>query len=456
MVATYARLLGASTALVERRPKLGGECLLYGCVPSKALLAAGHAAEAVRRAPAFGADAVLRRVDPVNVFRHVKEAIAAVEPRDSAEHFETLGVKVILASARFTEPDVVEADGCRINARRFVIATGSLPLIPPIPGLSDVPFLTNENIFDLDVIPHHLVIIGAGPMGGEMAQAFRRLGAEVSVLEKAVMLAGEDQELVDVLRARFHRDGVRLFERVSAAGVEKAGNGVAVVVQGHGCEKRVDGSHLLLAVGRRPSVDGLDLDKAGVVWDRNGIRVDARLRTTNRRIFAVGDVTGDLQFSHMVVHHAKVVIRNALFHLPARVDRRYVPRVTYTEPELAQVGLTEEEARARHGRVRVLRWRYADNDRAQTDRQAEGLIKVVVSRFGRILGAGIVGPHAGEVIQTWCLALKKGLAIGDIAGMIVPYPTIGYSNRNVAETFYTPALAGWLVRGLGRALVRIP
>jgi pyruvate/2-oxoglutarate dehydrogenase complex dihydrolipoamide dehydrogenase (E3) component len=455
-VAAYARLVGASVALVEKGPRLGGECLLTGCVPSKSLLAAGHAAAAVRRAPGFGIDAAVRRVDADGVFRHVHGVIAAIEPHDSAAHFEELGVKVILAPARFSGPETLEVDGWRILARRFVVATGTSPVIPAIPGLDTVPFLTNETVFELGVIPEHLVVVGAGPMGVEMAQAFRRLGAEVTLIEKARLLPGEDAELVEPLRARLAEEGVRLAEGAAVVGVAKDGNGIAVTVDERGRERCVRGSHLLLAVGRRPNTEGLGLDAAGVAVDARGIRVDSRLRTTNRRVFAVGDVTGDAQFSHMAVYHAKVVIRNALFRLPARVDRRFVPRVTYCAPELAQVGLTEDEVRAQGKRIRVLRLPYADNHRALAERDTAGLIKVVVSRFGRLLGAGIVGPHAGEVIQTWCLALKRGLAVGDIAGMIAPYPTIGYSNRKVAEIFFTLTLARRWVGGLVRALARLP
>ncbi len=251
-LATYARQLGASVALVERRMRLGGDCLLFGCVPSKALLAAGQAVDAVRRAPAFGADAVLRSVDPAGVFRHVRDVIAAIEPRDSVEHFEGLGVKVILAEARFAGRKTLEADNCRIVAHRFVIASGSSPLIPPIPGLSELSFLTNETIFDLGTIPEHLIVVGAGPMGVEMAQAFRHLGAEVTVLEKAAMLSGEDPELVDLLRVHLLQEGVRLEESAEVTGIEKVGNGVGVTIVKDGSKKRIDGSHMLLAVGRRP------------------------------------------------------------------------------------------------------------------------------------------------------------------------------------------------------------
>ena len=450
-VAAGASQMGASTALIERG-KMGGDCLNYGCVPSKALLAAGHAAQAVRGGGRFGVRAAAPAIDSGGVYGHVRGTIAAIAPNDSVERFEGLGVTVIQSSARFTGPREIAADGYRITARRIVIATGSAPAVPPIAGLGDVPYLTNETIFDLGQVPAHLIVIGGGPVGIEMAQAHRHLGARVTVVEMFSILASDDPELVDVVRARLAGEGIDLREGVTVARVEKAGNGVAVVIAGNGAEDRVQGSHVLIAAGRRPNVGGLDLEKAGIAYSPAGIQVDARLRTTNRRVFAIGDVAGGYQFTHMAGYHAGIVLRNALFRLPATVDTRAVPWVTYTAPELAQVGLTEDRARKQAGDIRVLRWPFAENDRARAERETDGLVKVITTPRGRILGAGIVGAHAGELIHAWVLAIGQKIKIGAVAGMIAPYPTLGEVNKRAAGSFYTPALFGERTKRIVRFL----
>ncbi len=450
-VAAGASQMGASTALIERG-KMGGDCLNYGCVPSKALLAAGHAAQAVRGAGRFGVRAAAPDIDSGGVYGHVRGTIAAIAPNDSVERFEGLGVTVIQSPARFTGPREIAVDGYHITARRIVIATGSSPAVPPIAGLGDVPYLTNETIFDLGTVPAHLIVIGGGPVGIEMAQAHRHLGAKVTVVEMFSIMANDDPELVDVVRARLAGEGIDLREGVTVARVEKAGNGVAVVIAGNGAEDRVQGSHVLIAAGRRPNVDGLDLETAGIAYSPKGIEVDARLRTTNRHVFAIGDVAGGYQFTHMAAYHAGIVLRNALFRLPAKVDTRAVPWVTYTAPELAQVGLTEDRARKQAGDIRVLRWPFAENDRARAERETDGLVKVITTPRGRILGAGIVGAHAGELIHAWVLAIGRKIKIGAVAGMIAPYPTLGEVNKRAAGSFYTPALFGERTKRIVRFL----
>ena len=452
-VAAGAAQMGASVVLVEKG-KMGGDCLNYGCVPSKALLAAGHAAEAVPRARRFGVEASAAAVDPAGVYGHVRDTIAAIAPIDSVERFEGMGVKVIQAQGRFAGRRQVVADGVRITARRIVVATGSSAFVPPIPGLDGVPYLTNESLFDLGAVPQHLVVVGGGPVGIEMAQAHRHLGARVTVLEMASILPQDDPELVGPLRRRLIEDGIDLREGVAVTGVEKAGNGVAVAVAGDGAETRIEGSHVLVAVGRRPTVEGLDLEKADIAFDAAGITVNDRLRTTNRRVYAVGDVAGGYQFTHMANHHAAIVLRNVLFRLPAKVETGAVPRVTYTAPELAQVGLIEAEARRDRADIRVLRWPFADNDRARAEGDIDGLVKVIVTPRGRIVGAGIVGARAGELIQTWVLAITEGLRIGSVARMIAPYPTLGEVNKRAAGSFFTPMLFGSRTRRLVRFLRR--
>jgi pyruvate/2-oxoglutarate dehydrogenase complex dihydrolipoamide dehydrogenase (E3) component len=395
-VAAGAAQLGARTVLIEKA-KMGGDCLNYGCVPSKALIAAGKAAQAHHLAERLGVKSPAPEVDFRRVQAHVQGVIAAIAPMDSVERFEGLGATVIQAAARFTGRREVEAGGRRITARRFVVATGSKALVPPIPGLDEVSFLTNETVFDLTELPKHLIVIGGGPIGCELGQAFRNLGARVSVV---------------------------------------------VTVERSGVTRQIGGSALLLAAGRQPSLDGLNLEAAGIEYDKTGIRTDARLRTSNRKIYAAGDVTGGYQFTHMAGYHAGIVIRNALFRLPAKVGSDAVPWVTYTEPELANVGLTEAQARERAGTVRILRAPFAENDRAQTERMTDGLIKVITQPNGRILGAAIVGPQAGDLIQPWILAISQKLKIGALAQMIAPYPTRGELAKRAAGSFYIPKLFG--------------
>ena len=432
---------------------MGGDCLNYGCVPSKALISAAHAADRVRHAGRFGVNGHEPEIDFVRVRDHVHGVIANIAPHDSVERFEDLGVDVIHGTARFTGPREVDVGGRRIRARRFVIATGSSPAAPPIPGLDQVPYLTNETVFDLDERPDHLIVIGGGPVGTELAQAHRRLGAQVTLLEGSTILNKDDREAVDVVRRRLVEDGIDVREGINIWLVEPHHNGVAVLI-GHNDEvERIEGTHLLVAAGRRPNTEGLDLEAAGIRYSPKGIEVDGRLRTANKRVFAIGDVTGAYPFTHMAGHQAGVVIRNALFHLPAKVSYDAVPWVTYVDPELAHVGLNERQARERFGDdIRVLRWSFADNDRAQAERETDGLIKVVVGRKGHILGATIVGAHAGELILTWVLAIREGLKIGSIANLIAPYPTLSEVSKRAAGSYYTPTLFSDRTRKLVGAL----
>jgi len=453
-VAAGASQMGARVVLIEKA-EMGGDCLNTGCVPSKALLAAGHAAESARTAARFGVDPGVPAIDGRRVHDHVHGVIGAIAPMDSVERFEGLGVTVIREAARFTGPSTVDADGRKISARRFVVATGSTAFVPPIPGLVDVPYLTNETIFDCQEVPDHLIVVGGGPIGMEMAQAHRHLGAQVTVLEMFRIMPKDDPELVGVVRNRFAAEGIDIREGVKVVGASKNGDGIAVTVAENGQQSQVVGSHVLVAAGRRPTVDGLDLEKAGIAYSPKGIEVDARLRTTNRNVFAIGDVAGGYQFTHVAGYHAGIVIKNALFRIPAKQDMRAIPWVTYTSPEVAQVGLTEEEARKTEPEIRVLRWSFHENDRAQAERQTDGLIKAVTTPRGRILGAGIAGPAAGELIQTWVLAMSQKMKVGALATMVAPYPTLGEVSKRAAGTFYAPSLFSERTRKIVRFLNKL-
>jgi len=435
-VAAGAVQMGARVVLVEGH-RMGGDCLNYGCVPSKALLAAGKAAQAHRGGAEFGITPHEPEIDYAAAMAHVARTIAAIAPHDSVERFEGLGVRVIKAYGRFVSPTTLEAGDHRITARRFVIATGSSPLVPPIPGLDGVPYLTNETLFDLQEPPLRLLIIGAGPIGLEMAQAHRRLGCEVTVIEGARALGRDDPDAAALVLARLRAEGVEIVEDAQVDRV--GGRAGAIEVQVKGGTVFL-GTHLLVAVGRKPNLDRLDLEAAGVASTRAGVSVDARLRTTNRRVHAIGDVAGQGQFTHLASYHAGVVIRSMLFALPARARADHIPHVTYTEPELAQVGLTEAQARTAHGeRVQVIRLGFDANDRAQAEGKTEGLIKLMVLR-GRPVGVTIAGPGAGEMIGLWAFMIANRSKLGDLAGTVLPYPTLNELSKRVAGAYFSPKL----------------
>lgn len=450
-VAAGAAQMGARTVLVER-DEMGGDCLNTGCVPSKALLAAAKQAYRMGAGEPFGIAPAEARVDFARVHDHVHGVIASIAPNDSVARFEGLGVTVIKEHARFRDGGTVIAGNAEIVARRFVIATGSRAFVPPIPGLDKIPFYTNENIFENRECPAHLVVIGGGSIGMEMAQAHRRLGARVTVIEGLRVLSREDPELSAVVADRLRREGVEILEGAKVLSVSGEEGNIAVEVVQGGQTRRIEGSHILVATGRRANVEGLDLEKAGIEYTERGLKLDERLRTTNKRVFGIGDVAGGLQFTHVANYHAGIVIRNALFRVPARADHHAVPWVTYTDPELAHVGETEEEARQRYSKINVLRWHLAENDRAQAERETEGVIKVVTDNHARVLGATIAGPHAGELILPWVLAKSNALKLSSMASVIVPYPTLSEISKRAAGAYYTPTLFSKKTRMLVRFL----
>ncbi|PIQ43585.1 MAG: dihydrolipoamide dehydrogenase [Gammaproteobacteria bacterium CG11_big_fil_rev_8_21_14_0_20_46_22] len=435
-VAAGAVQMGATVVLIEQA-EMGGDCLNAGCVPSKALIASAKHAKAIESAKRFGVEASVSEVNYQAVHDHIHGVIEAIRPNDSEKRFKTLGVTVIKARAQFIDNKTVKAGQAEIKARRFVVATGSTASVPPIPGLDTVPYFTNQTIFSLKEKPIHLIIVGAGPIGCEIAQAHRRLGVRVSVLDMATMLPKDDPELVDVVRKRFVEEGVELHECVTIERVEQASESINVLIAAEGKQEVISGSHLLVAAGRKPNLDGLGLDKAKVKHDRPGIVVNARLQSvSNRRVFAVGDVAGRFQFTHAASYHAGIVIRNSLFAWPAKVDYRAMPWCTYTDPELAHVGLQENQAK----RCRVLRFSFKDNDRAQAERETAGLIKVIVSPKGRVQGCSIVGHNAGELILPWILAVQQNMPISKLATVIAPYPTLSEISKRVAGSYYAERL----------------
>jgi len=416
-------------------------------------LAAGKQAETLRNGAKFGIAGVEPEVDFKAVMAHVHGVIATIAPVDSQERFEGLGVHVIREEARFKDKDTIVAGDHVIRPRRIVIATGSAPVAPPIPGLADIPYLTNETLFDNEVLPSKLIIIGGGPIGIEMAQAHRRLGADVVVLEGNTALSNDDPDLVAVVMKQLRAEGIEIKEQAMAESVAMRGEDYVVTLKGG---EQVTGSHLLVAAGRAPNLDGLDLEAGGVERDRRGVVVNKRLRsTTNKRVYAAGDAAGKLQFTHVAGYHAGIVIQNVLFRLPVSAKHYAIPWVTYSDPELAQVGLTEAQARAQNGDdIRVLHWDFAENDRAQSERRTDGFMKVMTAKNGRILGASIVGYAAGEMIGTWAMLTGQKAKISSVAQSVFPYPTRAEASKRAAGGYYTPKLFSdrtkWLVKLLSK------
>ncbi|MBL8831095.1 MAG: FAD-dependent oxidoreductase [Rhodospirillales bacterium] len=456
-VAAGAAQLGLKVVLCEAH-RMGGDCLNYGCVPSKALIAAAAAAHAVRDAARFGIGVPGEPVvDYAAVRAHVRRTIAAIAPNDSVARFTGLGVRVIEAPARFVSPTRVEAGGHSIAARRFVVATGSRPFVPPIPGLEQAGYLTNETVFDLDARPDHLLVIGGGPIGCEIAQAHARLGTKVTLVEAATLMPKDDPEAVGIVRAALRRDGVEIREGAKVARIERhAVATVAVVADAAGAETQIACSHILLAAGRAANVDGLGLEAAGIEATARGIVVDARLFTTNRNVMALGDVAGGLQFTHVAGWHAGIAIRNLCFRMRAKADASAIPWVTYTAPELAQVGLTETAARAAGIDVRLARWPFFENDRAQATGEIDGFVKIVADAKGRVRGATIAGAHAGELIGPWTMAVAQRLKLSAMAGYVAPYPTLSEAGKRAAGAFFAPKLFSPRTRKLVRFLFRLP
>ena len=456
-VAAGAVQMGADVVLLERA-EMGGDCLNTGCVPSKALLAAGKAAKAARGTPAMG---ITASADPLIDFAavkaHVADVIAGIAPHDSVERFTDLGVTVIQAEARFASAHKVIAETTtgttEICARYFVIATGSHPWAPPIEGLTDVPVYTNETIFELQDKPDHLLVIGGGPIGIEMAQAHRRLGCKVTVVEAFSIMGRDDAELVSRLKKRLEDEQITLIENTQITSVSKLNGQICIdLADGHS----VKGSHLLVAVGRRPNIESLHLDAGQIAYTAKGITTDERLRTSQKHIFAIGDVAGRHQFTHVAGYHAGIVIRNMLFRLPAKLNHDAIPWVTYTDPELGHVGLSWAEAVDRYTEAGLRRvdWELAENDRARAERRTEGMIRVITTKKGRIVGASILAPHAGEMIHVWALAITKKMNISAMAGTIAPYPSWSEASKRAAGAYFTDSLFSTRTRNVVKFLLK--
>lgn len=426
--------LGAKVALIESRA-LGGECLYYGCVPSKTLLHSARVAHTMRTAEQAGIESHSPQIDIGRVMQRVASVIKTIEPHDSPERFRGLGVEVLFGSGQFTNPQTFVLNGRTITAKNFVLATGSRPAIPPVEGLDAIPYLTNESVFSLTEAVPSLIVLGGGPIGVEMAQAFARLGSQVSVVGRGRQILGkEDDDIAAVVEQRLRKEGVRFYTGCTATRAEGAAGDIRLAVkESNGEETSLQASHLLVASGRKANTENLGLEAAGVQLNNGKLVLDKRLRTTNKVIYACGDVTGSYQFTHYAEHQAGVVLRNTLFHWPAKVEERVVPWCTFTDPEVARVGLSETQAQREGLPHDVYTFPYQDMDRAQTDSETSGFAKIVTDHRGRLLGVSIVGAHAGEIIHEYILALSQNMRAKDLSNSIHIYPTLAQINRRVAD-----------------------
>ena len=443
--------LGLRVALVERHA-LGGDCLWTGCVPSKALIASARLAHQMRHAERLG----LVGASPAHAFQSVMERVrsrrALVAHHDDPQRFRDMGVEVIFGDAEVTAADRVAVNGRSLQSKRIVLATGAIPSIPPIPGLTEAGYLTHATAFDQDVLPHRITVLGGGPIGLEFAQVYRRLGAEVTVVEMLPqLLPREDAEAVRVVLQALEGEGIIVHVATAVERVERDAESLTVYGRGtDGSEVRIVTDQVFVATGRQPNTSGLGLEALGVELDRGAVKVNAALRSSVKGIWAAGDVAGGPQFTHVAEYHAKLVLRNAIFPFTSKVAYSAVPMVTYCDPELARVGLTEAEARDQFSRVEVHRYPFADLDRAIVDGSDTGFVAIVTRPNGKILGATIVGSGAGDLLMPLVLAMKRGVTLPSLARIVYPYPTMAEGIKRAADGYYRQKLAGrtgtWLRR----------
>jgi len=448
---------GAKTMMIEKE-KLGGDCTWTGCVPSKTLIKAASVLHHAKKASGFGLDIELSNVNSGKVMEHVDKIRREVyEDADRPEIFENMGIEIVAGDASFIDKHTIiiqqRAGGERkVTAKYIFICTGAKAFVPPIPGIREVEVLTNESLFEISRLPQKLLIIGAGPIGTEMAQSFNRLGTTVDVVDMAPgILMNDDPELTGILQKKLEEEGVHYYLKSSVVRVEKAGSGVRVVFNKDGIESSVEGDRLLVAAGRRANIDTLNLAAAGVETWKGGVRVNDKCRTSQKHIYAIGDVTGRYQFTHMSEHMAKVAATNALLKIPMKIDKKHVPWVTYTDPELGHVGASEKTLRDKGEKFEVYRFPFTKIDRAITDGNTTGLIKIFAKKWnGKILGATVLGAHSGEMISQYALAMKNGVSLRKFADTIHPYPSYGLGARRAADQWYiknqSESMVKWIKR----------
>lgn len=439
--------LGAKVALIEKH-KMGGDCLNTGCVPSKAIIRSAKVAFDARTAERFGFKSHQFDIKIDSVLASVREVQQKIAPHDSIERFTSLGVDVYQGDYHFVSPHQISNGSETLEGKRFVVATGASPFVPPIPGLAESDYLTSDHVWQLKELSKNLIVLGGGPIGAELAQTFSRLGSKVTIVEMADrLLIREDPYVSEFIKTRFESEGISVLIKTKAARIE---NGL-VVIDPSGAEKRIEFDRILVAVGRAANVKGMDLENAGVVFDKKGVKVDECLRTSQKHIYACGDVIGSYQFTHTADFQARLILRNALFPGKSKIDYRVVPWCTFTEPEVARVGVNETEARQKNIPVDIFTYSMDGLDRAVCDREAEGFIKVLTSKgTDRILGVTLVGSHAGDLLHELALAMHQKIGLKRIASMIHIYPTLAEVAKRIADTYQRTRLSDtakkWLKR----------
>lgn len=456
-VASGAAQLGARTLLIEKEKVLGGDCLHFGCVPSKTLIKSAHVRYQMIHAQRYGLPKVdLPEVDFEQIAGRIQSVVAQIQKHDSVERFNKLGVKVLFGDPVFSDEHIVSLGSNRISAKTWVVATGSSPAVPQLEGLDGGSYLTNREIFSLDRMPESLIVLGAGPIAVEMAQAFCRLGAKVTVIQRSgQILSKEDRDMADQVQAAMESEGVVFHLDCRLIKVTGLGGKRQVVLEDQaGQTIKVEGTELLVALGRRANVSDLGLETISVDFSEKGISVDNRLRTSHKHIFAAGDVVGGYQFTHAAGYEGGIVVSNAIFHLPRKVDYTWMPWCTYTGPELASIGLNERRASARNREYTVWTEKFEDNDRGLAESAGEGMIKLILSPSEKPLGVQIIGLHAGDLLGEWVAILNGGVKLSGLAGAIHPYPTLVEINKRVVGNIFSEKIFSEKVKRILRLLFR--
>lgn len=442
-VASGAAQLGAKALLVEKEKELGGDCLHFGCVPSKTLIRTAHVYHLMKTAKDFGLPEM--KVPPVDfkeVAARIRSVISTIQEHDSEERFCSLGARVEFGDPAFVDNHSIRLNGHTYSAKNWVIATGSSPGIPPVEGLDKTPFITNKEIFSLEHLPSSMIILGAGPIATEMAQAFSRLGSKVSVVQRSSqILSKEDKDLADEVMGVLNSEGVEFYlDATIIRALERGGKREVLIKDVDGREISLKAEKILVALGRKPNIEGLGLEHIGVELDKKGVKVDNRLRTNIKHIYAAGDVTGAYQFTHAAGYEGGIVISNAIFHLPRRVDYTFLPWCTYTDPELASIGMNEKAAKAAGIKYSVWTEAFKDNDRSLAEGEKIGKIKMILDKNEKPLGVQILGPRAGELLNEWVAVLNGKVKLSSLASAVHPYPTLGEINKRVAGAYFSPKI----------------
>ncbi len=442
-VASGAAQLGAKTILIEKEKELGGDCLHYGCVPSKTLIKTAHVYHMIKNAEKYGLPPVQAApIDFKKVALRIKSVIEVIQKHDSMERFCALGAKVEIGIPVFTDEHSIQMNGKSRSAKTWVIATGSSPFIPPVRGLNKAGYITNKEIFYLDRLPKSMIIIGGGPIGSEMGQAFSRLGTKVCIVDRGdQILAKEDKDMADTVQKVMESEGVVFYLKASLEAAKDLGTEKEVIItDNEGKSVTLKAETIMVAVGRTPNIGQMGLDAIGVKANRLGIEVDKRLRTNHKHIYAAGDVNGGYLFTHAAGYEGGVVVSNAVFRLPKNTDYTYLPWCTYTDPELASIGMNEKTADASGIDYSLVVEEFKNNDRSLAEGERVGKIKMLLNEKEKPIGVQIVGPHAGDLVSEWVAVLNGKVKLSTLAAAVHPYPTIGEINKKVAGAFFTPKI----------------